>query len=268
MVQTFKTRTDASHGKFGHVLVDRLVVSAQVTNVNENFDRDKAKGAGLGSKVQNNLPGIADGTIELDMKMGESVERKLARYKNRMNTFTAMVASKGLNPLTWVTAAPCTFGKYGRKWGVEDEVTVNCEMLVAGDYHEGPLMVSPLTVTTVTTGAFSGPVDDNGANGNGGVSTYGGTIYIIVYDIVAGTTPTVTFTLSDSADNSVFTPITGSTSAVCDPTVESSMVQTIELPSTQTLRRYTKITGTATGTPTGVQAAVVVGRDYNPVTGL
>lgn len=254
-----KTRTDAAHGNYAQVIIDRFLITGQVEDYDGDFDKDTADGAGLGSAVENNLPGIAKGMWKIKAKYSPTMDFQLQALKNRQTPFMMAIAPRGLSAGMPVMLMAASFSKYSPKGSKKDEVTVDMEVGARGFFHTGRVMLSPKTLLTGASG--TGPEDDN--TPYGGVSTYGGAMYSWLVDVVGGTAPTFTpkvqhATTSGGSYTDLATPVAASMTNV------STQVQYIEVPSTTTVNAFTQVAWTATGTPTSVQPFVAFARDYDP----
>lgn len=258
-------RTDATHGNFGHVILDLNLITAQVEDVDADFDKDTADGAGLGSKVENNLPGIAKGMFKIKAKYSSTLDFRLQKLKNRQSPFNAAVAKKGLSALSPIEMMPASIGKYSSKFSKKDEVTVDMELGARGDYHNGRIVLSPKTLLSGASGV--GPIDDNTTydEDTTGVTSYGGAAYLWLVDITGGTTPTFTAKVTHSTTSGgTYTDVTGGGFAAASMTNAASRRQLIYIPSTTTVNAFTQISWTVTGSPTSVQALIGFARDYDP----
>jgi hypothetical protein len=256
MTIDLKTRSVASHGNFAHFGLDKYLFTGQVTSIDADFDKDMADGAGLGSKVENNLPGIAKGNFKIDALFSEAMERQMAPFKNRQSPVYGWVAQNGLAEGSPITMMPASVGKYSSKLSKKDEVSVSFELGARGDFHEGVVMLSPKTLLTEASG--TGTEDDN--TDYGGATTYGGGAYLFVWDITGGTTPSITASIEHSADGDTYTNLCTFAAA----SVGTKQVQFVSVPNTTTVKAFTRVSWTATGSPTGVQALIGFGRDYDP----
>lgn len=254
-------RADATHGKFAHVIVDRYLITGQVTGVDADFDKDEADGAGLGASVENNLPGIAKGKFKIDAKFSDVLNRQLQPLKNRQSPFFAAVAKRGLSAGSGIDMMPASLGKYSPKLSKKDEVTVAMEMGARGDYHEGVIMLSPKTLLTGPTG--TGPIDDN--TPYGGATSFGGCAYMWVFDIAGGTAPTFTAKVQCSTTSGgTYTDIATFAAASGTSAAPVNWVQQVYVPSTTTVDAFTQVSWASTGTPTGIQVVLGFARSYDP----
>lgn len=259
MAWNLKTRTDAAHGNYAQIIIDRFLITGQIEDYDGDFDKDTADGAGLGSPVENNLPGIAKGMWKLKAKYSPTMDFQLQALKNRQTPFMVAIALRGLSAGAPVMMMPASFGKYSPKGSKKDEVTVDFELAARGAFHNGRVLLSPKTLLTGASG--TGPEDDNTAYG--GATTFGGAMYSWLVDITGGTSPTFTpkvqhATTSGGSYTDIATPVAASMTNV------STQVQMIEVPSTTTVNAFTQVAWAAANTPTSVQAFVGFARDYDP----
>lgn len=251
---------DAAHGKFGHVIIDRQLVTAQVTSLDGDFDKDTGDGSGLGAKIQNNLPGIAKGQYKIDAIYSPAMDFQMEPFKNRQSPFFAAVAMRGLAAGSPIQMMPASFGKWSPKITKKDEGTVSFELMARNDFHNGRILLSPKTTLSGASGL--GPVDDN--TPYGGPTTFGGCFYFWVSDIVGGTAPTFTPKVQHcTTSGGTYTDLAVPTVAASMAT-PSTLVQQIYVPSTTTVNAFTQISWTATGSPTAVQVVGGFARDYDP----
>jgi hypothetical protein len=254
MTYDLKVRSTASHGNFAHFGLEHLLLTGQVTSIDADFDKDFADGAGLGSKVENNLPGIAKGNFKVDALFSPEMEQQLAPYKNRQSSVQAWVAQKGLTEGSPITMMPASIGKYSSKLSKKDEVTVSFELGARGDFHEGLIHLSPKTLLTAASGEGAEHENEDGA------TTFGGAAYLWLWDMTGGTTPTFTAKIQHSSDGDTYADLATFDAA----SLTSGRVQLKYVDSTTTVNQYTKVTWTATGSPTAVQVLVGFARDYDP----
>lgn len=259
--QSLSVRTDASHGQFSHIIVDKYLITHQITKVTADFDRDTAKGAGIGSKVENNLPGIASGLIKCEALSSPAMDRQFAPFKNRLTPVHACFAERGVAVGAPITMMPASLGKYSKEFGRDDAITASFEMGARGDFHEGLILGSPKAPYTGASG--TGPEIDNEAFDGG--TTFGGGAYLWMLAIVGGTAPTVSIKVQDSSDGGTGDPYADiAVFDPCDLTDPTTLTQFVPIPSTSPVESFTQFIWTATGSPTGFQVCVGMARDYDP----
>lgn len=249
---------DSSHGIYGQVIVGNYLLTGNVKKVDGKFDRDKTDGGGLGTMVQRNLYGAAEGTFKCDGFLSTVQERQLAALKRRRTPFLACIAPKGLTAGAPADAMPACFGEYSKNFESKGEAGVSFELGAQGEFDEGTIMLAPDTLLTGESGVSI--ADDN--TNYGGATSFGGALYAWLPAVTGGTGPTVTFKVTQSATlGGTYTDVVGgSTTAMAagDPP------QLVRIPSTSSVDAFTKIAWTAANMPTNFQPFVVFARRYNP----
>ena len=162
-----------SHGKYGHILVYKFLVTGNVKTFEGDFDKDTADAATLGMDVEDNLPGIAKGMWKCDGVMSTPMERRMLPLKNRQSAFQCGSFPKGLSAGAPGDCMPASFGKYSKSFSKKDETGIKFELGARGAYNEGVVSISPKTYLTGASGV--GPVDDNSVYQ--GATSYGGAVY-------------------------------------------------------------------------------------------
>lgn len=254
-------RADATHGKYGHVIVDRYLITGQVTSVDADFDKDTADGAGLGSTVENNLPGIAKGMFKIDGLVSPAMERQMAPLKNRQTPFYSAIAERGLASGSPISMMPASFGKYSKKFSKKDEVSLSCELGARSEYDEGVILLSPKTILSGASG--TGSIDANTLYG--GASTFGGIAYLWVFDMQGGTTPTFTAKVQHCTTvGGTYTDLATFAAASGTYAAPVNWTQQVAVTSTTTVNEFLQVAWTSTGTPTGIQVVLGFARRYDP----
>lgn len=251
---------DASHGKYGHAFLDRFLLTAQIKGVDGDMDVDMADGTTLGNLVMNQYPGIPKGNFKFSAVSSPAMEFNLQSLKNRQTPVLTGIAPRGLAAGALVRAFPGSFGKDGDKFDEKSVETNDFEIGARGDFHRGRILLSPKGV--LLSGASGlGPVDDN--TPYGGVSTFGGALYVWVWDIQGSGSPTFTVSVQHCATSGgTYTNLATSQPFSLTNGFPSSP-QLIYVQSSVTVQPFTQISWSTTGSPTGVQAVGVFARSYD-----
>lgn len=255
---------DAAHGKYGHVLADRFLLTAQIKKADGDFDVDMADVTTLGNKVMNQLPGIPKATYKFEGVSSPDLDFKLQPIKSRQSPVYFGVAPRGLSAGAQIRMFPASFGKDSDKFDEKSAGEKSFEASARGDHHVGRIMLSPKG--TLLSGASGlGPIDDNSAYG--GQTTFGGAAYAWLWDIATGTVPTFTPKIQHCATiGGVYTDIPGATFAAMSGNQAAgtlSAPQLIYIPSSTTILPFTQVSWATTGSPTGIQAVVGLARDFD-----
>lgn len=250
-----------SHGKYGHILVHKYLVTGNVKTFDGDFDKDTADAATLGMDVEDNLPGIAKGMWKCDGVMSTQMERRMLPLKNRQSPIQCGSFPKGLAAGALADCMPASFGKYSKSYSKKDETGIKFELGARGAYNEGVISISPKAYLTGASGV--GPVDDHTLFG--GATSYGGAVYAWLHDVIGGTTPTVAFKLTNCATSGgTYTDVVGGAVPAMSMGTDAGEMQALYIPSTSAINIFTQIAWTATGSPTSFQATVVTCRSFDP----
>ncbi len=250
----------ASHGKYGHVIIDRYMITGNVKKFDGDVDTDNADGTGLGMEVEDSLPGISKVNWKIDGMLSTVNERSMFELKRRQSPFFTGSFPKGFAAGALADCMPASFGKYSKGFGTKEESSIKAEVMARAAYHEGVILLSPKTLLTGTSGV--GPEDDN--TPHGGATTFGGALYAWLPQVNGGTTPTITFKLTHSTTlGGTYTDVVGGALPAMSIGTSDSQVKQLYIPSTSTIQAFTQIAWTATGTPTNFQPLVVSARGYD-----
>lgn len=251
---------DAAHGRFGHVGVDRFLLTPRVKSVESSNDVDMADATTLGNTSQNNLMGIPKGDIKVELVHSPTLDYQLQPLKRRQSAVYAWVAKRGLVQGSHIEMFPASFGKDSTKFDEKTVATESTEFGTRGDFHMGRILASPISLLSGASGTTT--PDDN--TNYGGATTFGGCAYMFVWDISGGTTPTFTAKVQHSTtsggtytDLAVFTAASGTQAAPV------GWVQQVYVPSTTTVQPFLQVSFATTGVPTGVQVLIGFGRSFN-----
>lgn len=251
---------DSSHGKYGHVFVDRFLLTAQIKGADSDLDVDKADGTTLGNNVMNESPGIPKGNFKFSAVSSPAMDFNLQPLKRRQSSVLAGIAPRGLSAGAQVRAFPGSFGKDSDKFDEKSLDTNDFELNARGDYHVGRILLSPKGA--LLSGASGlGPVDDNSAYQQG---TFGGALYVWVWDIQGTGSPTFTASVQHATTSGgTYTNLATSTPfSMLSPGIVSPP-QLIYVPSSVTINQFTQISWSATGTLTGAQVVAVFARSFD-----
>lgn len=252
---------DSAHGKYGHVFLDRFLLTAQVKSVDGDFDVDMADATTLGNPVQNSVPSIPKGNYKFDAVASAAMDFNLQSIKNRQTEILTGVAPRGLSAGAQVRAFPGSFGKDGLKFDEKSVGTNAFEMHTRGDHHIGRILLSPKG-TLLSGGSGLGPVDDN--TPYGGQTTFGGCLYVWLWDMVAGSNPTFTVSAQHcTTSGGTYTNLaTTQPFTTLAPGIPSAP-QRVYIPSSVPINAFTQISWSSTGSPTGIQAVGVFARSFD-----
>lgn len=254
---------DAAHGQYGHAGIDRFLLTSQLKKVDSDFDVDMADATTLGNEAQNNLPGIPKGMIKMELVHSPALDYQLQPIKRRQTPVYGWIAKRGLSTGSHIEMFPGSFGKDGSKFDEKSVGTEDAEFGTRGAFHMGRILLSPKG--TLLSGASGlGTIDANTAYG--GPTTFGGAAYLFVWDIQGGTVPTFTAKVQHcSSVGGTYTDIPGATFAAASGTLAAPVnwAQQAYIASSTTILEFLQVSWATTGTPTGVQALLGLGRSFD-----
>jgi hypothetical protein len=252
---------DAAHGQYGHAGVDRFLLTSQLKKVESDNDVDMADATTLNNEAQNNVPGIPKGNIKMELVHSPTLDYQLQPIKRRSTPIYGWVAKRGLNAGYHIEMFPGSFGKDGSKFDEKSVGTEDLEFGTRGAFHMGRIILSPKGA--LLSGASGlGPVDANTAFG--GATTFGGAAYLFVWDIQGG--GTFTAKVQDCATiGGTYTDIPGATFSTASGTLAAPVnwAQQAYIASSTTIKEFVQVSWSTTGSPTGIQAMIGLGRSFD-----
>lgn len=233
--------------------IEEFLFGAQGNDIEHSRKADKIDGSGFGTRVRNNLPGLQDGSLKIKglaaMEKG-ALNWQINKWFGRVSPVNAWYALQGLEALQPITLQPSSIIDASISAKLKDAVDFSLELDARGAYDDGVILLSPGTVLTGATGTSS--VDDN--TNEGGATTTGCAAHLHVWAFDGGTSPSVTVTLEQSSDGTVWTDL------LEFDVFDQLGSQRITLPSTTTVQARVRASWTVTGSPDDVQVLCAFAR--------
>lgn len=236
--------------------VDKYDLSNNFNEYKFKRDANLIDATGFGQRFSYDLAGVQKSTLELKgfytpgqgavdnivhIRFGQDSDVNIALAPNGWGTTDGVTGA--LNP---VFMLPTVVVKYDMSTKLKDAVMIDSEFATRGAVDDGYLLTSPTTFITATGNNVTSL--DNGAASTAGAS---GQLHI---PTVTGTTPSGTFKIQHSPDNSTWADLFAFTAA----TAATSQRFTID-PGT-TINRYTRGQWTISGTTPVFGAALCIAR--------
>jgi hypothetical protein len=242
------TALQASHGVNTDVLVNGNVVSQYFNSFTLSPTRDKAETSAFKQLFKSYVAGMIDvvATLEglFDSSNSTAEDPLLYAYLTSITAadnqwFYAPTGAQGVSAqgnAAWAIGGLST--KYEIKSDLKSANTVTAEVQVdstAGGLDRG-FILSPWA--TQSAGGNSSSVNGGAASSNGGV--------LLVHAF--SDTASLVVNLQDSADNSTFANVSGYTVSPTNATISAYRFPAAGTTPTGTIRQYTRVTWTGTGT--------------------
>lgn len=235
----------ASHGSNTDVLVDGQVVSQYFNEFSPSFGRDKAEVSAFKQLFKSYVMGLADGTVALAGMYDPNIDNQLQGYLQQLGNadhtwiqapLGAQGASAFGNPAKSFTGA---LDKYEPKSALTTAnlITASIQLDQNGGGVDNALILSPW-VTQGSGGTGSSINNTAGATSNGGV--------LLVQ--ASNDTASLVVNLQDSADGTTFANVSGYTLSPVNTTAAAYRFPAAGTAPSGTIRQYTRITWTGTGT--------------------
>ena len=239
----------ASHGVNTDVLVNGLVVSQYFNQADPSLTRDKAESSAFKQLFKSYVAGLADGVVAIagmyDSSNATAEDPLLYGYLTQATStdnywihapLGAQGASAFGNPAKSISGIAT---KYEIKSALNsvNAITAEVQLDNTGGGLDNGLILSPW-VTQGSAGTGSSTNNTAGATTNGGV--------LIVHAF--SDTASLVVNLQDSADNSTFANVSGFTISPTNATAAAYRFPAAGVAPSGTIRQYTRITWTGTGT--------------------
>lgn len=234
-----------THGSLADVLVNGNVVSQYFNDFGINPTRDKAEVSAFKSVFKSYVAGMIDSVASISGFYDPNIDTDLYTYLTQVTAynnqwFYAPAGAQGSttqnNTAFSITGATT---KYEVKSATNsaNSITAEVQLSQTGGGLDRGVILSPW-ITQVAGG--------NSASYDSGVvsTTNGGVLVVHAFSDVAS----LVINLQDSADNSTFANVTGYTLSPTNATIAAYRYPAAGVAPTGTIRRYTRITWTGTGT--------------------
>jgi hypothetical protein len=233
------------HGKNLVVLINALVMSAFFNSADFSRTCDTAEDTSFGDSFKSYKSGLHDGTISLSGMWDPAAGATDATLHGLLGVDTTLVSilCEGATVGTRAKICKSSMASYDISTPVGDVVTAAAEFPACGGVWGGDVLLAGTAVTTTGTGTS---VDN-------AVQTTEGWVANLHVTAISGT-PTVTFKLADSADDSSWADVTGGgfTAATA---IGAQQITSL----TGTVRRYARAAWTVTGS-TSMTAYIILAR--------
>lgn len=243
------TALAASHGSNADVLVNGNIVSQYLNDWAQSMSRDKAETSAFKQLFKSYVAGLADNAITFaglfDSSNPTAEDPLIYSYLTALtavdnNWLYAPLGAQGASAFGNIAYSVTGIStKYEVKSALNAANAITAEVQM--DQNGGGLDRGPLYVpwTTQGAGGNSSSIDSGvTSTANGGV--------LIVHTF--SDTASLVVNLQDSADNSTFANVTGYTLSPTNATIAAYRFPAAGVTPTGTVRRYTRITWTGTGT--------------------
>lgn len=235
----------ATHGSVADVLVNGNVVSQYFDNFAMAATRDKAETSGFKQLFKSYVAGLIDNVATFSGFYDPNIDLDLYTYLTQLTNYNNQwiyapqgaqgSSAFGLNAYS-VTGSSV---KYEVKSAINSANAVSAEVQMSqsgGGLDRGPIYHPWMTEAA---GGNTASIDSGvTSTANGGV--------LIVHTF--SDTASLVVTLQDSADNSTFANVTGYTLSPTNATIAAYRFPAAGVTPTGTVRRYTRMTWTGTGT--------------------
>jgi len=239
----------ASHGSLADVLVNGNVVSQYLNDWSQSMSRDKAETSAFKQTFKSYVAGLGDNVIALagmfDSSNPTASDPLIYSYLTSLTTTDSMWLYSPLGAQGASAAGNVGYSITGISTKYEVKSALNAANVITAevqmDNNGGGLDRGVILSPWVTQGAGgSSTSSDSGvtSTANGGV--------LVVHTF--SDTASLVVNLQDSADNSTFANVTGYTLSPTNATIAAYRFPAAGVTPTGTIRRYTRVTWTGTGT--------------------
>ena len=238
----------ASHGSNTDVLANGLILSQYFNQFDPSLTRDKAEASAFKQTFKSYVAGLVDGVVAIaglfDSSVASASDPQLYNFLVQVtyldnNWVYAPLGAQGAsafgNPANSITGIST---KYEIKSALNSANLIAAEVQMdntGGGYDKG-LLLSPW----VTQG-----VPGTGSSINNGAATTNGAVLVVH---AFSDTSSLVINLQDSADNSSFANVSGFTISPTNATAAAYRYPAAGTAPSGTIRQYTRITWTGTGT--------------------
>lgn len=237
-----------THGKGLAVLVNALLLSAFFNSADITRSCDVAEDTAFGDSFKSYIPGLHDGSISLSGMWDPAASATDATLSTLLGLDTTIVSIllEGATVGGRAKIARCAQASFDISAPVGDLVTAAAEFPADGGVWGGDVLLAGSAITATGTGTS---VD------NGIATTTQGFVANLHVTAASGTTPSATFKLTDSADNSTFADVTGGGFTAITTTGQEQIVSLAG-----TVRRYARAAYTITGSAPSFTAYMILAR--------
>lgn len=234
------------HGKGLAVLINSLVLSQYFNSADVSRSCDAAEDTAFGDSFKSYIPGLHDGSISLAGMWDPAASATDATLSTLLGLDTTIVSVllEGATVGGRAKIAKCAQASYDISAPVGDLVTAAAEMPADGGVWGGDVLLAGSAVTSTGTGTSV----------NNGVATTEGWLANLHITATSGT-PTVTFKLADSADDSSFADVTGGGFTAATTTGSEQIGS-----GTGTVRQYARAAYTVSGGSPSMTAYIILAR--------
>lgn len=234
-----------THGSVADAFVNGNVVSQYFTDWTQGGTRDKAEVSAFKSVFKAYVAGMIDATVALTGWYDPNIDTELynwfvATTNVDNNWFWAPAGAQGAGAAGNIGYSITGFStKYEVKSDIKSANSITAEIQLdqdGGGLDRGNVL-SPWV--TQSAGGTSSSVD------SGVVSTANGGVLVVQ---AFSDTASLVVNLQDSADNTTFANVTGYTLSPANATAAAYRFPAAGVTPTGTIRRYTRVTWTGTGT--------------------
>lgn len=240
------TALAASHGSNADVIVNGNVVSQYFNDATVTHGRDKAETSAFKQQFKSYVGGLIDSTATLTGLFDPNIDLDLYTYLTQMTPANANMwayAPQGFQGSTGfgdvITSFTGVSTKYEVKSALTTANTISAEVQMSQNsggvdrgyvYHPWQTEVGSGNTSSLNYGSTS--------------TTNGGVLIVHAFSDVAS----LVVNLQDSADNATWANVTGYTLSPTNSTIAAYRYPAAGVTPTGTVRQYTRMTWTGTGT--------------------
>lgn len=233
-----------SHGSNADVFVNGNVVSQYFSDLTMSLSRDKAEVSAFKNVFKAYVAGMSDNTVSLSGFFDPNIDAWLYTYMNQLTAYQNewLWAPNGAQGS--VAQGNEAFAVSGQSTKYEIKSAINAANTITAEVQQSQ------TGGGISHGYILSPWIHQSAGGsstsyNGGGSTSNGGV---LYVMTSNDTASLVVNLQDSADNTTFANVTGYTLSPTNTTIGSYRYPAVGTVPSGTIRQYTRVTWTGTGT--------------------
>lgn len=235
----------ATHGSLSDVLVNGNVVSQYFNSFGINPTRDKAEVSAFKSVFKSYVAGMIDSVATLNGFYDPNIDATLYTYLTQVTAYNnqwlyapaGAAGSSAQNNIAYSITGSSTKYEVKSATNAANSITAEVQLSQTGGGFDRCVILSPYA--TQSAGGNSASYDSGvTSTANGGV--------LVVH--VFSDSASLVVNLQDSADNSTFANVTGYTISPVNATIAAYRYPAAGTTPTGTIRRYTRISWTGTGT--------------------
>lgn len=239
------TALQATHGSISDVLVNGNVVSQYFDNFTMTGTRDKSEVSAFKSTFKSYVAGLIDNVGTFTGFHDPNIDLDLYTYMTQLTAYQNMwlyapegaAGSVAQNNIAYSLTAEST--KYEVKSAINsaNQISAEIQMSQNGGGLDRGVLLSPYA--TQSAGGNSSSYDSGVTS-----TTNGGVLILHCFSDTAS----LVVNLQDSADNTTFANVTGYQITATNSVINSYRYPAAGVTPTGTIRRYTRVTWTGTGT--------------------